>query len=262
MADTDHSNVTLERTSEGATTKQAVAAWAVHVYTCLGGVVGLLAIDAVVRESYGAAFTWMAVAMFVDCTDGVLARRARVKTVLPWFDGARLDDIIDYLNYVFVPVFFLYQAKGMLPEADHWRLCISALPLLASGYGFCQADAKTPDHSFKGFPSYWNVVALYLYCLQTSEWFNVIVIGVLSVLVFVPVHYLYPSRSSSLRVATNMLGIVWALVVLVLISQFPHPSRKLAVLSLFFPAYYFAASLYVHLDKRSTAGTDLGDSAD
>ena len=142
----------------------------------------------------------------------------------------------------------------MLPEPTHWRILVVAFPLLASGYGFCQAEAKTPDHSFKGFPSYWNVVVFYLYCLQSPQWVNVTVLVVLSVLVFVPVRYLYPSRSSSLRHTTNLLGFVWAVLVVVLLLQFPQPSRQLACASLFFPAYYFAASLYVHLDKRLSTG--------
>ena len=32
-------------------------------------------------------------------------------------------------------------------------------------YGFCRTDAKTADHFFTGFPSYWNIVAFYLYVL-------------------------------------------------------------------------------------------------
>jgi phosphatidylcholine synthase len=32
----------------------------------------------------------------------------------------------------------------------------------ASAYGFCQLDAKTGDHFFLGFPSYWNILAFYL----------------------------------------------------------------------------------------------------
>src|SRR3712207_8750285 len=34
-------------------------------------------------------------ALVVDGTDGMLARKARVKQTIPWFDGARLDDIVD-----------------------------------------------------------------------------------------------------------------------------------------------------------------------
>jgi len=186
--------------------------------------------------------------MFIDCSDGTLARTARVKIVLPQFDGSRLDDIIDYLNYVFVPIVLLYRAD-LLPEGPG-RIAIAALPLLASGYGFCQADAKTEDNFFKGFPSYWNVVVFYLFALGTPGWANAAVLIVLSVLVFVPILYLYPSRTATGRTTTIALGAVWAILIFVLLLQFPHPSRGLAISSLFFPAYYLCFSVYLHLTRR------------
>jgi hypothetical protein len=92
----------------------------------------------------------MAIAVILDATDGTLARLARVKEVLPWFDGTLLDEIVDYFNYVIVPCFFLVRAN-LLPPAD--ALWLAMLPLLASAYGFCQINAKTADNFFLGFPS-------------------------------------------------------------------------------------------------------------
>lgn len=221
-----------------------VAAWAVHAYTGSGAVLALLALDATGRDAYGLAFFWMAVAMFIDCTDGTLARRVRVKEVLPYFDGSKLDDIIDYLNYVLVPIVLVVRA-GLVPS-DTAGLVVAALPLLASGYGFCESEAKTVDHFFTGFPSYWNVVALYLYALRAPLWFNVGVLVAFSVLVFVPLRYLYPSRTATARTATYVLGGIWGASVFWLLAQFPRPSRALALASLLFPAYYFVLSLWLH----------------
>jgi phosphatidylcholine synthase len=225
-------------------TRQVLAAWAVHAYTASGAVVGLLALEAVARGAYGVAFAWMALATFIDSTDGTLARRARVKEVLARFDGARLDDIVDYLNYVFVPVVLAWQA-ALLPPGP-LGFAAAALPLLASGYGFCQLDAKTPDHFFTGFPSYWNVVVFYLYVLRWPAALNAGLLVAFSLLVFVPIRYLYPSRSTVARTLTYVLGIVWAVLVIVLIAQFPAPSEALALASLFFPAYYLGVSVAVH----------------
>jgi phosphatidylcholine synthase len=203
-----------------------------------------LALDAVSRGAYGGAFVWLAIATWIDSTDGTLARRVRVKEVLPNFDGARLDDIVDYLNYVVVPVVLAHSA-ALLPQGQTGWL-IAAFPLVASGYGFCQTDAKTADHFFKGFPSYWNVVVFYLYVLRSPQWFNVAVLLILSVMVFVPIRYLYPSRTPTARHRTYALGLVWAVLLAVLLWQFPTPSRTLAIVSLFFPAYYFAISFHLH----------------
>ena len=220
------------------------AAWGVHLYTASGAVVALLALAAAVRGAYGAAFAWLTVAFILDCTDGTLARRARVKEVLPYFDGSKLDDIVDYLNYVFVPIAIACLA-GLVPDTLGGMI-VAALPLLASGYGFSHAAAKTPDHFFTGFPSYWNVVVFYLYVLRAPLWFNVLVLLFLSAMVFVPIRYLYPSRSSTHRLRTYGLAVVWFALVVALFLQFPRPSRTLAVASLFFPAYYVFVSFKTH----------------
>ncbi len=223
---------------------ERAAAWGVHLYTASGAVLALLALVALAEDAYAVAFRWLAVAMFIDCTDGTLARRARVKEVLPHFDGSKLDDIVDYLTYVFVPIVIVHRA-GLLPSGAA-GLLVAALPLLASGYGFCQSEAKTADHFFTGFPSYWNVVALYLYALRAPLWFNVGVLLLLTAMVFVPIRYLYVSRASTLRSATYVGGALWGISVFWLLARFPEPSRLLASISLLFPAYYMFASLWVH----------------
>jgi phosphatidylcholine synthase len=225
--------------------RERLAAWGVHLYTASGALIGLLALDAVVRGAHRTAFLWIALATFIDATDGSLARRARVKEILPQFDGAKLDDIVDYLNYVVVPLVLAYSA-GLLPGGSP-GLAIVAAPLLASAYGFCQADAKTADHFFTGFPSYWNIVVFYLYALGTPAGFNGAVLLAFAALVFVPIRYLYPSRTATARRFTYVLGALWGLLVVALLFQFPTPSRGWTIVSLLFPAYYFAISLHLHL---------------
>lgn len=190
----------------------------------------------------------MALAVLIDASDGTLARLVRVKERIPWFDGDRLEDIVDYLNYVLVPSLFLIRAD-LLPQAD--ALWLAAVPLVTSAYGFCQKEAKTPDHFFLGFPSYWNIVFFYLYVMQTPRWLNAFLILILSVLVFVPIKYLYPSRSPVLRGPTVTLGLLWGALVVTLIYQLPEPSLWVALASLLYPAYYFILSLYIAGKKTS-----------
>lgn len=230
-----------------------IKAWMVHLYTASGALLGLLAIDAVYHQAYGAAFAWMTLATWIDSTDGAMARHFRVKEVVPQFDGARLDDIVDYLNYVLVPVLLTFVA-GLIPSGTA-GICIAAFPLLASAYGFCQVAAKTPDHFFTGFPSYWNIVVLYLFVLGLPIWLNVTIILLLSVMVFVPIRYLYPSRSPIARSLTYVLGGIWGVMVVVLLAQFPTPSSRVAMVSLFFPAYYMLLSFYLHFTQPHSAAS-------
>jgi phosphatidylcholine synthase len=223
-------------------TGKLALAWLVHLYTALGAVVAFLTIILIEQIKFQEAFWLMSLAVVIDATDGTLARAARVKEIIPWFDGDRLEDIIDYANYVIVPCWLLLHAN-LLPAPD--ALWLSSLPLLASAYGFCQKEAKTSDLFFLGFPSYWNIVAFYAYVLQSPPWINAFAIILLSILVFVPIRYIYPSRSPQFRALTNSLGILWGLAILVIIYLLPQPPDSLIFVSLVFPAYYTALSLWL-----------------
>ena len=224
-------------------------AWFVHIYTALGAAVAVFTLALVAGGRYREALALMGVALVLDATDGTFARAARVKELVPQVDGARLDDIVDYLNYVFVPCFLLFWAE-LLPAGHGWW--IVCLPLLASAYGFSQAGAKTPDHFFLGFPSYWNVVAFYCYVLELSPTLNAFLVISLSVMVFVPVRYLYPSRNAFLQGLTITLGAVWGVLCFVVVFYLPTPPPGVAWASLFFPAYYLAASFWSHLRHGSS----------
>jgi phosphatidylserine synthase len=140
--------------------------WVVHGYTATGAVLALLIVLAAVEGDVARALWLGLAALVIDGTDGMLARRYGVKERLPWFDGALLDNIVDYLTYVFAPMVLLLQS-GYLPEGNAGTV-IAALPLVASSYQFCRVDAKTDDHFFLGFPSYWNVVAFYAIAMDLT----------------------------------------------------------------------------------------------
>jgi phosphatidylcholine synthase len=226
-----------------------MAAWAVHAYTASGTIAGFLALRATFLNKPREAFLWMVAAVLIDATDGTLARAVKIKRVLPWFDGAKLDDIVDYFTFVIVPVVFLYQL-GLLPTSG--ALFFVALPLLASAYGFCQAAAKTPDFFFTGFPSYWNIVAFYLYAGHTPLWLNGTLVCVLTLFVFVPIRYIYPTRTVQFRRLTNCLGVLWAGILLILLWQFPTPAPWLVLCSLYYPLYYTFLSFYLHGTTRKS----------
>jgi phosphatidylcholine synthase len=220
-------------------TGSVLLAWLVHFYTACGAFIAFASILRIEQNDFRNLFWLMWLAVVVDASDGTLARAVRVKERIPWFDGDRLEDIIDYANYVIVPCLFMVHAH-LLPEQD--ALWIAALPLVASAYGFCHREAKTADHFFTGFPSYWNLVAFYLYVMQTPRWVNGFTIILLSLLVFVPIKYIYPSRSPLLRAWTNSFGVLWGIAIVLIIYWLPEPPRVLIFASLAFPAYYTALS--------------------
>lgn len=224
----------------------AVFPWVVHLYTASGAVVGFLALYFIEQGKFPQAFWLMSLAVFIDATDGTLARLARVKESIPWFDGDRLEDIVDYLNYVVVPC-LLFLRADLVPERP--ALALAALVLLASAYGFCQKEAKTPDYFFLGFPSYWNIVAFYFYVLRTPPSLNAFLIVAFSVLVFVPIKYVYPSRTPTLRGVTVSLGVLWGILVVLTIALLPRPPVAIVLGSLVFPAYYLLLTLWLAIRR-------------
>jgi phosphatidylcholine synthase len=226
-----------------------ISAWLVHLYTASGALLAFLALVRIVDDRYREAFFWLACALVVDATDGVVARRYAVGDRIPWFDGRKLDDIIDYVTYVFVPAFLVWHA-ALVP--DPVSLWVVAAILIASAYGFSRDDAKTTDFLFTGFPSYWNVVVFYLYVAQWAPVTNAVILLVLTVMVFVPLHYVYPSRTPTWKTLTVGLGVVWAALMCVLLWQAPDVSRTLFWVSMAFPAYYVFLSLRLSAGRRDS----------
>ena len=218
-------------------------AWGVHLYTALGAVFGVLAIRYAAVGDYRASFIAMVVTIAIDSSDGTLARYFNVKTRVPGFDGALLDNIVDYLTYVVAPV-FLTICAGLVTGTIGFA--VAGFVLIASAYQFCQADAKTQDNFFLGFPSYWNLVVFYLYCLQWGTMLNEVVLTLFAVMVFVPIKYIYPSRTKPLRPLTLTLGIAWGVITIAMLPSLPSINPVLLYLSLAYIAYYFIASFTLH----------------
>ena len=222
---------------------QKLAAWAVHVYTAVGSVLALAMVHyAYLGDEQTVLWLFLA-AMFVDGTDGFMARHFRVKELVPEFDGALLDNIVDYLTYAFAPMVLLW-ANGYLPDGL-WGGIVASLPLVASCYQFCRSDAKTDDHFFLGFPSYWNVVAFYVVVVGMSVNVTTVLLLAFTVLVFVPVKYVYPSRTEDLWYLNMSFSVAWLAVFGVIVAQLPDPSTALIVISLAYPVYYVAVSLWL-----------------
>ncbi len=227
--------------------RQHIAAWLVHLFTASGAVIGLVTLSAIHRKEFVTAFWFMGAAIAIDSLDGYLARRSNVKKIAPQIDGALLDNILDYINYVVAPAFFLLEGD-LLPH--DWRLVGTSMIVLASAYQFTQHDAKTKDHFFKGFPSYWNIVVFYLFFWQTLPWINLVIVIMLSIMVFVPIKYVYPSRLDYLsrniwlQWAMLVATLLWGAASLALLWLYPDTNNILVLLSVGYAVVYAMISLY------------------
>lgn len=187
-------------------TTTALRAFSVHLLTATGAVFAMLALLAAVDGRWSLMFLWLVVAFAVDGIDGPLARRFDVRTHAPHIDGATLDLIIDYLTYVFIPAYALFQS-GILPGAWAWAALIGIT--FSSGLYFAGSWMKTGDNSFLGFPGCWNMVVLVLFALEPSPGVIMAVLAVLAAAMFAPLKFIHPVRTQRWRRLSLSVAILW-----------------------------------------------------
>jgi phosphatidylcholine synthase len=198
-----------------------IAAASVHLFTALGAVCGLFAALAAFDGAWERMFIWLGVALVIDGIDGTFARMAHVEERLPRFSGERLDLVVDYVTYVFVPALALLRA-GYLTGT--WGLVIAALILLSSLYHFSDLASKGEDYSFIGFPAIWNVVALYVFVLSPPAWLTYTLLIALVLLTFVPMPWVHPMRVKRLQAVTLGVTGAWAVAAIAAVWHgFPAP---------------------------------------
>lgn len=224
-----------------------ITALSVHLFTAIGVLLAFWALLLIVQGELQHSLFIMALAVIVDSLDGTLARRADVSTHASFIDGALMDNISDYLNWVFIPIFWAYIFLDV-------PFLAGAVVLISSLFGFSHKQAKTEDHYFRGFPSYWNIVILYLYILYADALISVSVILVLALLVLLPVKFVYPSRTPAWRKMTLLLSIPFACMIIFMLFYLRETPLWLTLASFYYPVYYVVVSV---LANNSTAGIGI-----
>jgi len=227
---------------------QYFTAWTVHIFTGSAAFIGLWSLVKIHEQQYTQALWLMAITVVIDAIDGTFARLVHVKSILPKIDGTLLDNIVDYLNYVITPCFFLLVKPDMLPP--NFALLIAFAITITSAYQFCQADAKTPDHFFKGFPCYWNITLFYMFIFNTSMNVNMWILISFCVLVFVPIKYVYPSRldyltnSIRLKYLMHTCSALYGISSTMILWQYPSIDSLWLGLSFGYVIMYLFLSFY------------------
>jgi len=181
-------------------------ALSVHLFTATGAVLSMLALLSAADGKWGMMFVWLVVALFVDGLDGPLARRYAVKSNWPTYDGVLMDLIVDYLTYVFIPAFALFQS-GLLPGWTGW--CAIIVIVYGSVVYFADTRMKTKDNSFAGFPACWNMVVLVLFALKPDFWVTLAVVVALAATMFTNVKFIHPVRTERWRFLSLPVALAW-----------------------------------------------------
>ena len=227
-------------------------AWSVHVFTASGVIAGVIALDRVIAHDLRMAFLWMMIAVFIDSVDGTLARRWHVLRYAPEIDGRRLDDMVDYFTWVLLPIVAMHW-WGWLPPL------VWAVPLVCSALGMAHSQAKTEDDYFLGFPSLWNIVALYLWRWQLPVVLNGAIVLTLSICVLLPIRFVYPSKTRHYRALSMTLMTVWGCLVLFSLTGTSAIHQDCFRWSNIFPVYYLGLSFWLHCKDKPVAARSCQD---
>lgn len=181
-------------------------ALSVHLFTATGAVFAMLAMLAAAQGKWSLMFLWLVVAFVVDGIDGPMARRYHVKRYSPEFDGVLLDLIIDYLTYVFIPAFALFQS-GLMDGWTGW-VAIFVITFTSAMY-FADTRMKTDDNSFKGFPGCWNMAVLVFFAVEPNFWIILGFVAALALAMFLPLKFVHPVRTRRWRAVTLPVALAW-----------------------------------------------------
>ena len=181
-------------------------ALSVHLLTAVGAVLSMLAMLAAVKSEWSLMFLWLVVAFVVDGIDGPLARRYEVTRNWPTYDGVLMDLIIDYLTYVFIPAFALFQS-GLLSGWTGWFAII--VIVYGSVLYFADTRMKTKDNSFAGFPGCWNMVVIVLFAVKPHWVIILAVVVALTVAMFLNIKFIHPVRTERWRWISLPAAIGW-----------------------------------------------------
>lgn len=205
-------------------------AWAIHFYTALGGVFAFLSLIAIDREEWAYSMLWLMVCFFIDGTDGLMARRFRIREVLPQIDGSKIDQVIDFITYAFIPAYFIFRADL---TTSGLRLPLAAFVILISAFYYGKKGMVGAKGQFKGFPVLWNLVVFYTFFIFKAGYlFNTIFIILFGILHFIPIQVSYPSKNLKDHPFPFILGTLMLLVFIAILLIHPENHVVLTATSL------------------------------
>ncbi|WP_292397414.1 phosphatidylcholine synthase [Mesorhizobium sp.] len=181
-------------------------AFSVHLLTASGSFLAFLSLVAASEQRWTAMFWWLGLALFVDGIDGPIARKLEVKEILPTWSGELLDNIIDYVTYVLIPAFALYQ-RGFMGEG--LSFLSAAIIVVSSAIYYADTGMKTKENFFKGFPVVWNMVVFTLFVIDPGQWVSFAVVVVAGILTFMPIYFIHPVRVVRLRPINLGMTLLW-----------------------------------------------------
>ncbi|WP_412057876.1 phosphatidylcholine synthase [Bartonella sp. DGB2] len=213
-----------ERLRAKNVTMPQARAFSVHLLTASGSFLAFLSLVSASEKNWTSMFWWLGLALLVDGIDGPIARKLEVKYVLPNWSGELLDNIIDYVTYVLIPAFALYQSGFM---GSGLSFLSGALIVVSSAIYYADTGMKTKENFFKGFPVVWNMVVFGLFVVQPGQTWSFGIVLISAILSFLPINYLHPVRVARLRWLNLPIFLAWCVLAVIALLYNVHTSDQL-----------------------------------
>jgi phosphatidylcholine synthase len=226
------------------------AAWAVHVLTASGVIVGFVGLNSVIDGHARAAILWLVGALLLDGIDGPIARKLDVRNRIPTLDGNSLDLIIDYFTCTIVPVAFLCKFD-VLPSKTVGPLGFAIL--FVSALWMSRTDQETADGWFNGFPAEWNMIVPTLFLLHPNPWVTLTICIVFCALTLTRVQFAHPVSVREHRVVslTFMVGWLGSMIWLAIAQRDVTVVRIVLIIA----PMWTIAQVLMRLHKRAEVGS-------
>ena len=212
----------------------------VHILTASGLICSYMSITNIFKEEIELCFFWLGIALIIDVIDGPIARKLDVKNKYPSLNGLMLDTIVDYINWIFLPVLVLFQFDLIYKKLEF--ILVPAL-LLIPALSYSTTITKNSDKSYSGMPAIWNLLAVFFFLAETSVMFNSSVMILFLILKFLPVNISHPFRTKKLIYINSIFAFVWIATSTILIAD------KIFVNSIISPLvqnlWYFSSLYFV-----------------
>ncbi|AHH10412.1 CDP-alcohol phosphatidyltransferase family protein [Borrelia coriaceae] len=230
-------------------TLNLILAWSVHILTASGLIVSLYSIISIINMDYNLLLKLTILGLLIDGIDGTLARKLNIKKVIPTINGELLDNIVDYINYTFIPTIFFYYSSFI---KDEYKIITCIGILLASAYQFSRLDAKTSDDYFRGFPSLWNFLIIFNIIFKINQTMNLSIILLCIAFSFAPIKFIYPSKTKELRYITLPITMITSIaVILITLTKLPDTYLKIGkTLIISYSLYLILMSIYLTYKTR------------
>ena len=199
--------------------RDRVLAWAVHAFTMTGLLWVVLAAVSLHLGHYKMMWLWLGISLIVDAADGPLARKAKVTSVVPWFSGIMMDNVVDYMTWTLLPSLFMIAALPLGPGPLPFLGAL--LALVSSMFCYANTKMKSTDWYFVGFPAAWNIVVVILWLFHAGPivcWLTIVCFTILAV---VPWKWIHPFRVQHLRAANATAAVVWVVTTAVWVAWYP-----------------------------------------